>query len=136
MKYISFSLMRFLFSLGILMALLSGMTTAHAAWQEEWERVVTAAKKEGTVAVMGPTGTHRRDVLTQPFQKKYGIQVLYRGERGSGATPLVGLRYVRVPAFLPMPRAVYVPRNANRAGNPPTAPRLSKLLRRLGWLPT
>ena len=90
MRYISFSPRRYLFSLGILMALLSGSTFAHAAWQEEWERVVTAAKKEGTVAVMGPTGTHRRDVLTLPFQKKYGINGQYRGERGSGATPLVG----------------------------------------------
>ena len=90
MKYNSVPSMRYLFSLGILMATLMASTLAHAAWQEEWERAVTAAKKEGTVAVMGPTGTHRRDVLTLPFQKKYGINVLYRGERGSGATPLVG----------------------------------------------
>ncbi len=90
MKKSLFSYVRNLLGLGILTILLSGMTTAHAAWQEEWERVLKAAKQEGKVVVLGPTGTHRRDVLTLPFQKKYGITVEYRGERGSGATPLVG----------------------------------------------
>ena len=90
MRTISFSPIRYLFYLGILMALFSGSTFAHAAWQQEWERVLKAAKQEGKVAVLGPTGTHRGDALTLPFQKKFGIRVEYRGERGSGAPPLIG----------------------------------------------
>ena len=89
MRYISFSPIRYLFSLGILMALFLGSTFAHAVWQQEWERVLKAAKQEGKVAVLGPTGTHRGDALTLPFQKKFGIRVEYRGERGSGAQKLV-----------------------------------------------
>jgi len=54
-----------------------------------WEQILAAAKNEGKVAVLGPTGVHRRDPLTLPFQKKYGISVEYRAERGSAAAPLV-----------------------------------------------
>ena len=36
-----------------------------------WEQTVTAAKKEGTVAVIGPQGSETRDALTRGFQKKY-----------------------------------------------------------------
>jgi ABC-type Fe3+ transport system substrate-binding protein len=54
---------------------------------QEWEKVLAAGKKEGTVAVIGPVGADRRDVLVEPFQKKYGITVEYFSDRGSGIGP-------------------------------------------------
>jgi len=68
----------------ILPGLIAG--TALAA---EWDQVLAAAKKEGKVSVIGPVGPDRRDVLTQPFQKKYGITVEYHADRGSGIGPRV-----------------------------------------------
>ena len=62
---------------------------AEAAWQEEWERTLAAAKREGTVAVTGPGGTDARDVLTQPFKKKYGISVEFYGGSGRVISPRV-----------------------------------------------
>ena len=61
------------------------------ASQDEWEKVLAAAKKEGRVAVMGPLGTDTRDALTQPFMKKYGITVDYFGGRGGQQSTRSGL---------------------------------------------
>ncbi len=55
---------------------------ATPSWQEEWERVLAAAKREGQVSVMGPVGTDTRDALTIPFQKALGIRVDYFGSTG------------------------------------------------------
>jgi iron(III) transport system substrate-binding protein len=49
--------------------LLSGTATAQTP--PSWEQIVAAAKKEGTVTVIGPQGNETRDALTQGFQKKY-----------------------------------------------------------------
>lgn len=54
---------------------------------QEWNKVLEAAKREGKVAVIGPVGNDRRDVLVEPFQKKYGIPVEYFADRGSGIGP-------------------------------------------------
>ncbi len=54
---------------------------------EEWDKVLAAAKKEGTVSVIGPVGNDRHDLLTMPFEKKYGIKVEYFSDRGSGIGP-------------------------------------------------
>jgi hypothetical protein len=51
---------------------LVGRAHAGAAWQEDRERVLQAAKKEGKVAIVGPTAADRRDPLTIAFEKKYG----------------------------------------------------------------
>src|SRR5262245_35171143 len=56
-------------------------------WAQEWEKVLEAAKSEGKVAVIGPTGADRRDAMVQPFQKKYGITVEFFSERGPGIGP-------------------------------------------------
>lgn len=53
-----------------------------AAWQVEWEKTLAAAKKEGKVMVFGVPGQKARQVLTEPFQKKFGIQVEYEGGFG------------------------------------------------------
>ncbi len=62
---------------------------APTATADEWDKVLAAAKKEGTVAVVGPTGTDRHDTLTRSFEKKYGIKVEYLGDRGSGIGPKI-----------------------------------------------
>ena len=73
----------FIFLSTLLLAGLIGSAPAESSWQEEWERVLEAAKQEGRVAVIGPTGTHRRDALSVPFEKKFGLKVNYWGERYS-----------------------------------------------------
>ena len=41
------------------------------AWQAEWAEIVAAAKREGSVVVVGPQGNETREALTAGFQKKY-----------------------------------------------------------------
>jgi len=48
-----------------------------------WEDTLQAAKKEGTVSVIASVGSDYRQVLTLPFEKKYGLQVEYIGMLGS-----------------------------------------------------
>jgi len=60
-----------------------------AAWEEEWDRVVKAAKREGKITMFGPTGADRRDALTIPFQQKYGITVEYWADPVTGVPPRV-----------------------------------------------
>ncbi|MGH7798851.1 MAG: hypothetical protein ACREQ2_28635, partial [Candidatus Binatia bacterium] len=61
--------------------------SAQLCFGQEWEKILAAGKKEGKVAVIGPVGADRRDVLVEPFQKKYGITVEYFADRGSGIGP-------------------------------------------------
>ena len=60
---------------------------AASAWQEEWERVLRAAKSEGKLTLIGPLGADRRDALSQGFQSKYGIAVEYHPDAGAGIFP-------------------------------------------------
>jgi ABC-type Fe3+ transport system substrate-binding protein len=71
----------------LLMAPLTGAVFAAAAGQEEWERVLQAAKKEAKVSMVGPVGADRRDALTIAFEKKYGISVEYHADSGAGILP-------------------------------------------------
>jgi ABC-type Fe3+ transport system substrate-binding protein len=71
-----FLIMRFLLRvlcvsavISLLLLLVSGTATAQAP--PSWEQIVAAAKKEGSVVVIGPQGNETRDALTQAFQKKY-----------------------------------------------------------------
>ena len=50
-------------------ALASSAAMAQSA--QSWEQILAAAKKEGTVSVIGPQGSETRDALTLAFQKKY-----------------------------------------------------------------
>ena len=43
-----------------------------SSWQEDWERVIQAAKKEGKVSVVGFLAREVREVLTQQFEKRFG----------------------------------------------------------------
>jgi hypothetical protein len=71
----------------LLVAAVSGVAIAGSAWQEEWERVLRAAKSEGKLSMIGPLGADRRDALTQVFQNKYGITVEYHADAGAGILP-------------------------------------------------
>jgi iron(III) transport system substrate-binding protein len=57
--------------------------------QSEWDRVLAAAKQEGKVAVIGPTGVEARDALVQPFEEKYGISVEFFGASNRDLVPKV-----------------------------------------------
>src|SRR5262245_34449628 len=77
-----------LIAVGVLSLLAnSGMSFAASAWQEEWERVLRAAKSEGKLSLIGPLGTDRRDALSQAFESKYGITVEYHPDAGAGIFP-------------------------------------------------
>src|SRR3990172_4947634 len=55
------------------------------AWEQEWDRVLAAAKQEGKVAVVSDVGPTVREALTEPFQKRYGITVEHLGISGGEA---------------------------------------------------
>ena len=71
----------------LFLAAVSGVAIAGPAWQEEWERVLRAAKSEGKLAMIGPLGADRRDALTEGFQSKYGIAVEHHADAGAGILP-------------------------------------------------
>lgn len=67
----------------------AGSASAAAAAPADWDSVVAAAKKEGTVAVFGPDGTDMQTVLTTEFEKQFGIHVDFVGDPGPGISPRV-----------------------------------------------
>jgi len=81
--------MRYFILVSILLIGLLSSAASRAGWQEDWERTVKAAKKEGKVSMFGPTGTARRDALVRPFEKKYGIPVEFLPGRGSTIPPRI-----------------------------------------------
>jgi iron(III) transport system substrate-binding protein len=65
-----------------LIRLQPGFSQAKPAWQEKWEKVLAAAKKEGTVVVLGPPGDLIRNAMVDGFKKAFpGIEVEYSGGR-------------------------------------------------------
>jgi iron(III) transport system substrate-binding protein len=71
----------------LIVAVHSDIGFAASSWQEEWDRVLRAAKSEGKVTLIGPLGADRRDALSQGFQSKYGITVEYHPDAGAGIFP-------------------------------------------------
>ena len=63
--------------------------SASQAQTAEWDRLVAAAKQEGTVAVAAPVGNEVRDALTGPFEQRYGIRVEYFGASARDLVPRV-----------------------------------------------
>ncbi|HEX9879180.1 MAG TPA: extracellular solute-binding protein [Candidatus Binatia bacterium] len=57
---------------------------AQSSQPAEWDQMVQAARQEGKVALIGPPGAKRRDSLTLPFQRKYGIDVDYWADPAPG----------------------------------------------------
>jgi iron(III) transport system substrate-binding protein len=55
-----------------------------------WNKIVAAAKKEGKIVIIGPSGSDVRDAYTLGFQKKYPeIDVDFSGMRGAEVAPKV-----------------------------------------------
>jgi len=83
------------FTLAWLAALLITPTIVMAqgtktGWQMDWERLLEAAKKEGTVSLWGPPGAWARVSLVDEFQKSFPqIKVDYQGASGSAAWPKI-----------------------------------------------
>ena len=73
------------FQLATALGLLAcGAATAQSAGQQEWDKVLAAAQKEGTVVVSGPPTAVQRDVITKEWAKDFpAIQLQYTGARGS-----------------------------------------------------
>lgn len=64
--------------------------TAKPAWQEEWEKVLEAAKREGVVSLWGPPGGWARGTLADEFARSFPqIRVDYQGASGSAAWPKI-----------------------------------------------
>ena len=62
--------------------------SAPAASDTDWNKTVAAAKKEGKVVIIGPSGSDVRDAYTVGFQKKYPeIEVDFSGMRGAEVAP-------------------------------------------------
>lgn len=57
--------------------------------QAEWDWVLAAAKAEGKVSVIIPTGAEVREALVAPFEARYGITVDAWAARGSEIPPRV-----------------------------------------------
>ena len=66
--------------------LLAGAGTALSG---PWEDALQGAKKEGTVSVIASVGSDFRQVLTTPFEKKFGIRVEYISMQGSAQSARV-----------------------------------------------
>jgi iron(III) transport system substrate-binding protein len=58
--------------------------------EEEWEKIVAEAQKEGKVVISGSPSKIWREALVEPFEEKYPeIKVVYSGDRGSDFYPKV-----------------------------------------------
>ena len=65
-----------------------GFLRTAGSQQAEWAQIVEAAKREGTVVVVGPQGSETRDALTLGFQRKYPeIKVEHSGAPGAQLPP-------------------------------------------------
>lgn len=68
-------------------ATVAAPTVASAAsGATDWQTVIDAAKKEGTVVVYGSPGDALQTAFTQGFQDKYGIPVDFSGSSGGEMT--------------------------------------------------
>ncbi len=59
-----------------------GGAAARAAWENEWEKLVEAAKKEGKIGVFTLSGAGYRNALAE-FEKTFGITVEHQAENSS-----------------------------------------------------
>jgi ABC-type Fe3+ transport system substrate-binding protein len=59
----------------------TGGTAARPGWQAEWDALVEAAKREGTLVVSGPPTAEVRTQLPAAFKRRFGIDLEYLGGR-------------------------------------------------------
>lgn len=65
-------------------------TNLTEAWQDNWDKIVKEAKKEGKVVIYSTASSVLRVPLSQPFQAKYGISVeMYFGRGAEVAQKLI-----------------------------------------------
>jgi len=75
-------------SIFLVVAVIAIFGVVKPAWLAEWSEVVEAAKREGTVVVVGPQGNETREALTVGFQKKYPeIKVEHSSAAGAQLPP-------------------------------------------------
>src|SRR5213593_3902150 len=66
----------------LILTLLSASPVSGAEWQTEWEKTLTAAKKEGTVVVGIPASSELRTAIGTKFKEKFGIATELLSARG------------------------------------------------------
>src|SRR3972149_9279886 len=44
-------------------------------WQQEWERTLSAARKEGKLVVLNSFGSEGRNAIARVFKKRHGIDM-------------------------------------------------------------
>jgi ABC-type Fe3+ transport system substrate-binding protein len=66
----------------LILALLSTSPVPGAEWQTEWEKTLTAAKKESTVVVGMPASSELRTAIGTKFKEKFGIATELLSARG------------------------------------------------------
>ena len=82
-------------SMLVILFVLLSLSVAHAAeskpnWQIEWERTVSAAKKEGSLSLYLYQGEGELGAMAQLFQKKYPeINVVVTPGRGNTFAPKI-----------------------------------------------
>lgn len=59
-----------------------GEKSSKDGWEQEWNRTLREAKKEGKVFVLGTVGTDTRVAIINGFKERYGIDVDYIAGRG------------------------------------------------------
>ena len=74
--------------ISIMLGLLASSPALAAQSSPSWQQIVAAAKKEGTVSILGPEGVEARDALTRPFHNKYPeIEVEFQSMEGPKIAP-------------------------------------------------
>jgi ABC-type Fe3+ transport system substrate-binding protein len=72
------------FMFGIIVSSVAATALAKEPWEEKWDQVLAAARKEGVVAVSGPPGAFQRRAITEGWAKAYpDIKLNYVGARGT-----------------------------------------------------
>ena len=78
---------------GAVLALVSLASLAQAQPAPTWEELAAAARREGTLVVLGPAHQEVRRVLGPEFKKRFGVELEYLG--GSGGVAASRLRSER-----------------------------------------
>lgn len=65
------------------MEIVSSEPVKKAVWEEEWEEILTKAKREGKVMIYGSFSPEARIALMEAFKKRFGIELEITVGRGS-----------------------------------------------------
>jgi len=66
---------------GIAKSAAEAKSAAPADWKQQWDTLVDAARKEGTVVVSGPPTQAVRNDLPKAFKERFGVELEYLGGR-------------------------------------------------------